>query len=75
MSETPTHHLDHVNTTNALIHALNLLSRNLPLPSDLLHSVSSLYLHGSGSEIVSSVDEDDAVRNLGDLGLRCCFEI
>ncbi|KAK9287937.1 hypothetical protein L1049_016382 [Liquidambar formosana] len=35
--------LDHVEKTKTLICALNLISRNLPLPPDVFHTVSSIY--------------------------------
>ncbi|CAM8998397.1 unnamed protein product [Rhodiola kirilowii] len=67
---TPTPPLDHIHSANTLIHALNLVSRNLPLPPDLLHSVSSIYwdgerigggeVDGSGSEVAASEDEEDS---------------
>ncbi|KAL8162672.1 hypothetical protein V2J09_014161 [Rumex salicifolius] len=53
-SSTPSPALDHVEKTKTLICALNLLSRNLPLPPHVLDSVSSIY-HGGG----------DADRGLG----------
>lgn len=34
---------DEIQSTKTLIYAVNLLSRNLPLPPHLLHSVSSIY--------------------------------
>ncbi|KAI4317782.1 hypothetical protein L6164_025624 [Bauhinia variegata] len=40
--------IDHAQKTKTLICALNLVSRNLPLPPDLFHTVSSIY-HGAQS--------------------------
>lgn len=37
---------DHIENTKTLICALNLLSRNLPLPQDILDAVSSIFLAG-----------------------------
>lgn len=34
---------DHIQKTKTLICALNLVSRNLPLPPDVFHTVSSIY--------------------------------
>ncbi|CAK9137196.1 unnamed protein product [Ilex paraguariensis] len=42
--------IDHIEKTKTLIFALNLLSRNLPLPQDVFDAVSSIY-HG--------VDDDE----------------
>lgn len=45
---------DRIEKTKTLIGALNLLSRNLPLPPDVLDAVSSIYSEG---------DDDDARRH------------
>lgn len=37
---------DHIHSTKTLIRALNLVSRNLPLPPDVIDAVSSIY-HGN----------------------------
>lgn len=50
--------LDHVEKTKTLIRALNLLSRNLPLPPDVFATVSSIY-HGA--------DDADSTTDLGQL--------
>lgn len=42
--------LNHVDNTKSLISALNLVSRNLPLPPDLFHAVSSIYFDGQDAE-------------------------
>ncbi|PKA62718.1 Chromatin structure-remodeling complex protein SYD [Apostasia shenzhenica] len=42
--------VDHVEKTKTLIGALNLISRNLPLPPDVVHAVSSIYDDGSGPD-------------------------
>ncbi|CAK9173647.1 unnamed protein product [Ilex paraguariensis] len=47
--------LDHIEKTKTLICALNLLSRNLPLPPDVFDAVSSIYLSDND-------DESDAVE-------------
>uniref|UniRef100_A0A5B7A9G1 DNA helicase n=1 Tax=Davidia involucrata TaxID=16924 RepID=A0A5B7A9G1_DAVIN len=46
---------DHIEKTKTLICALNLLSRNLPLPPDVFDAVSSIYRSGGDD------DADDAV--------------
>ncbi|KAF9606417.1 hypothetical protein IFM89_025106 [Coptis chinensis] len=35
--------INHVEKTKTLIYALNLISRNLPLPSHIFHTISSIY--------------------------------
>ena len=47
--------LDHIEKTKTLICALNLLSRNIPLPPDVFDAVSSIYLSDND-------DESDAVE-------------
>ncbi|RAL44280.1 hypothetical protein DM860_015640 [Cuscuta australis] len=54
---------DHVENTKTLICALNLLSRNLPLPQDVLDAVSSIFLAGEDEP-----GEDCAVQ--GDRGIE-----
>ncbi|GMH28470.1 hypothetical protein Nepgr_030313 [Nepenthes gracilis] len=51
--------LDHVEKTKTLICALNLLSRNLPLPPEVFATVSSIY-HGGDDPNASSHDGDAA---------------
>ena len=41
---------DHAQKTKSLICALNLVSRNLPLPPDLFHTVSSIYFGAEDAE-------------------------
>lgn len=52
-SSPPSSSLDHVEKTKTLICALNLLSRNLPLPPDVFATVSSIY-HGADDADSSS---------------------
>ncbi|XP_021750382.1 probable ATP-dependent DNA helicase CHR12 [Chenopodium quinoa] len=54
--------LDHVQKTKTLICALNLLSRDLPLPPEVFASVSSIYRGDDG-------DVDEAVSPSGDAQL------
>ncbi|KAJ8766328.1 hypothetical protein K2173_022387 [Erythroxylum novogranatense] len=42
----PNNSVDHVHKAKSLISALNFVSRDLPIPSDLFHTVSSIYLDG-----------------------------
>ncbi|GAB4843430.1 Probable ATP-dependent DNA helicase chr12 [Ancistrocladus abbreviatus] len=53
--------LDHVEKTKTLICALNLLSRNLPLPPDVFATVSSIY-HG-GDDAISASHVSDAAQS------------
>ncbi|KAK7405884.1 hypothetical protein VNO78_07496 [Psophocarpus tetragonolobus] len=54
--------------TVSLIGALNLVSRNLPLPPDLLHTVSSIYHRSNPNNSSSSHDapEEDLLTDLQD---------
>jgi hypothetical protein len=49
---------DAVEQARTLIGALNLLSRNLPLPPAVLRAVSSIYHDGGAVEAVVEVDAD-----------------
>ncbi|RZS13242.1 hypothetical protein BHM03_00044793 [Ensete ventricosum] len=49
----------HVEETKTLIAALNLLSRNLPLPPDVLSAVSSIY-HAAHADPPSPTPESEA---------------
>jgi len=67
-SSPPSSSLDHVEKTKTLICALNLLSRNLPLPPDVFATVSSIY-HGaddadSSSDASQLLDDSSKVRLL-----------
>lgn len=53
---------DAVEQARTLIGALNLLSRNLPLPPAVLRAVSSIYHDGDAVEAVVSVVEGDAEK-------------
>ena len=54
---------DHLEKTKTLICALNLLSRNLPLPQDVFDAVSSIYGGGGDSEGDANGGSDaDAVK-------------
>ncbi|GFZ14121.1 hypothetical protein Acr_24g0003110 [Actinidia rufa] len=48
---------DHLEKTKTLICALNLLSRNLPLPQDVFDAVSSIY--GGGESEADGGDSED----------------
>ncbi|XP_027362885.1 probable ATP-dependent DNA helicase CHR12 isoform X1 [Abrus precatorius] len=54
----------------SLIGALNLVSRNLPLPPDLFHTVSSIYRRShslnSSSDASNSASEEDLLTDLQD---------
>uniref|UniRef100_A0A7N0VC79 DNA helicase n=2 Tax=Kalanchoe fedtschenkoi TaxID=63787 RepID=A0A7N0VC79_KALFE len=72
MAEAP---LDQVRSASAaLIHALSLVSRNLPLPPDLLHSVSSIYRDGESegrgigdAGSVAAAEEEEEEQEASDL--------
>ncbi|XP_015888043.3 probable ATP-dependent DNA helicase CHR12 isoform X1 [Ziziphus jujuba] len=51
---------DHVDKTKSLIKALNLVSRNLPLPPDLFDTVSSIYYNHEDDAIPDSLDGGEA---------------
>ncbi|KAH7522353.1 hypothetical protein FEM48_Zijuj07G0129300 [Ziziphus jujuba var. spinosa] len=51
---------DHVDNTKSLIKALNLVSRNLPLPPDLFDTVSSIYYNHEDDAIPDSLDGGEA---------------
>uniref|UniRef100_A0A2N9HAX4 Helicase ATP-binding domain-containing protein n=1 Tax=Fagus sylvatica TaxID=28930 RepID=A0A2N9HAX4_FAGSY len=53
--------VDHVDKTKSLICALNLVSRNLPLPPDLYDAVSSIYLSPEENDTDADLN-DDAVN-------------
>lgn len=53
--------VDHVDKTKSLICALNLVSRNLPLPPDLYDAVSSIYLSPEENDNDADLN-DDAVN-------------
>ncbi|CAK9329073.1 unnamed protein product [Citrullus colocynthis] len=67
--------LDHLHSTKSLISALNLISRNLPLPPDLFEAVSSIYSaphHQDPTPLIDTEEEEfrDSVQEdlLTDLG-------
>ncbi|XP_010941745.1 probable ATP-dependent DNA helicase CHR12 [Elaeis guineensis] len=49
---------DHIEKTKTLIGALNLLSRNLPLPPDVFDAVSSIY-HDGGRHAANDEEEEE----------------
>ncbi|XP_008807276.2 probable ATP-dependent DNA helicase CHR12 isoform X2 [Phoenix dactylifera] len=49
---------DHIEKTKTLIGALNLLSRNLPLPPDVFDAVSSIY-HDGGRHAANEEEEEE----------------
>lgn len=49
--------IDHTQKTKTLICALNLVSRNLPLPPDLFNTVSSIY-YGAQDASTNACDSD-----------------
>ena len=59
MSQLQSHHhpVDHAHKTKTLICALNLISRNLPLPPDLLDTVSSIYHDAEDAENSAHVSQ------------------
>ncbi|XP_057960121.1 probable ATP-dependent DNA helicase CHR12 [Malania oleifera] len=75
--ENPPASLDDVQKTRTLICALNLLSRNLPLPPDVLHTVFSIYndqddgpLAGSDhADHLDGVSDGPEISRAGDLML------
>ncbi|CAL9185749.1 unnamed protein product [Musa hybrid cultivar] len=56
----------HVEETKTLIAALNLLSRNLPLPPDVLRAVASIY-HAAHADLPSPTPESEAEAVAGSL--------
>ncbi|URE12227.1 SNF2 family N-terminal domain [Musa troglodytarum] len=56
----------HVEETKTLIAALNLLSRNLPLPPDVLRAVSSIY-HAAHADPPSPTPDSEAEAVVGNL--------
>ncbi|GFY85074.1 SNF2/Brahma-type chromatin-remodeling protein CHR12 [Actinidia rufa] len=65
---------DHLEKTKTLICALNLLSRNLPLPQDVFDAVSSIYGGGdaeegdaNGGSDADAIKPDDLRTSKGDL--------
>ncbi|XP_073009627.1 probable ATP-dependent DNA helicase CHR719 [Typha latifolia] len=50
-----------VEKTKTLIGALNLISRNLPLPPDVFHAVSSIYHEGDGEGGGAVLPEEDSI--------------
>lgn len=52
-------HQKQIQDTKTLICALNLLSRNLPLPPYLFHAVSSIYHHDADDSAAISGGSDD----------------
>ncbi|KAJ6803828.1 putative ATP-dependent DNA helicase CHR12 [Iris pallida] len=51
--------VDEAERARALIGALNLISRNLPLPPELLHAVSSIYNDAADEEKEGEKDEEE----------------
>lgn len=60
--------LDPVQKAKTLICALNLISRNLPLPPDVFNAVSSIY-HSADSPDRADVDSLDAPSDKVPVGL------
>ncbi|KAL4205146.1 hypothetical protein AMTRI_Chr01g113140 [Amborella trichopoda] len=58
------HHHDHAHEVKTLVSALNLISRNLPLPSELLDGVNSIYHGGDDMDCVSLSSEQDENEGL-----------
>ncbi|KAK8943780.1 Chromatin structure-remodeling complex protein SYD [Platanthera guangdongensis] len=54
----------HVEKTKTLIGALNLISRNLPLPPDVFHIISSIYNEGIAADSTLPCDEFPATEEL-----------
>ncbi|KAF3457175.1 hypothetical protein FNV43_RR01832 [Rhamnella rubrinervis] len=62
---------DHIHKTKTLIKALNLVSRNLPLPPDLFDTVSSIYHNdedGTHPSLDAQVADGSDKNGLGDNG-------
>ncbi|OVA12559.1 SNF2-related [Macleaya cordata] len=55
--------IDHIQKTKTLICALNLISRNLPLPPDVFDTVSSIY---SSNDVVDERESNGRVSDNGD---------
>lgn len=68
---------DHVHKTKTLIKALNLVSRNLPLPPDLFDTVSSIYHNDEDGSLDAQVadgsDKNGLVRLLRMLSPCFCL--
>lgn len=54
----PLEAVDHIDKTKTLICALNLLSRNLPLPPHLFDAVSCIYGAAAAVDPVPGVNDD-----------------
>ncbi|KAJ8768397.1 hypothetical protein K2173_021550 [Erythroxylum novogranatense] len=62
-SQDPTSSLDPVDKAKSLISALNFVSRDLPIPSDLLNTISSIYLGPDDTD--SGVPSSRALAGVG----------
>ncbi|CAN0856648.1 Probable ATP-dependent DNA helicase CHR12 [Linum grandiflorum] len=60
---------DPVQQTKSLISALNFVSRNLPLPPDVLHTVSSIYLADPDQDN-ARVPDDDAAQEGPEISVK-----
>ncbi|XP_020584475.1 probable ATP-dependent DNA helicase CHR12 [Phalaenopsis equestris] len=56
--------VDHTEKTKTLIGALNLISRNLPLPSDVFQAISSIYNNDAASDGILSDGEPAAAEEI-----------
>nr|AQX44099.1 hypothetical protein [Dendrobium officinale] len=57
--------VEHAEKTKTLIGALNLISRNLPLPPDVFHAISSIYNNDAAADGVLPDGEPAAAEELG----------
>ncbi|PON80136.1 putative ATP-dependent DNA helicase CHR [Parasponia andersonii] len=64
--QTPLDHHHHIHHTKTLISALNLVSRNLPLPADLLDTVSSIYYDAKDADFDGRSELSDLANHAND---------